>query len=63
MSKNKENKLGLHWAKLGLDFTTINLHKISLTPILIVLVEYTIFPFNTILIRLEIAEIAIASCS
>ena len=49
--KQAEAVLGQAQLKLGLDFTAIQLF------------EYTNFPFYSILIRLEIAELAIASYS
>ena len=61
-TKIDENKLGLYWAKLSSswDWSLLQLVCITQTPSLIVLVEYTNFPFYTFLIRLEIAELAIA---
>ena len=49
-NKQADAVLGQAQLKLGLDFTSIQLF------------EYTNFPFYSILIRLEIAELAIARC-
>ena len=57
-------ELGQAQIKLELGFTSTNLHWKVKTTSLIVLVEYTNFPFYNILNQLEIvAELAIASYS
>ena len=76
--QNNINKLGLSWAKLSSKLWLVVASDIysqlqlvvasgqlviCWTASLIVLIEYTNFHFCTILIRLEIAEIAIASGS